>query len=94
MPELVYEEEKVEIAPQTTLFLYTDGLTEAENSQQEQFGKPGMEATLQQAFTGGLSDPQSLVNSLREAVKTFVGDADQSDDLTLLAISYKNHINH
>ena len=94
MPELVYEEEKVEIAPQTTLFLYTDGLTEAVNSQQEQFGKPGMEATLQQAFTGGLSDPQSLVNSLREAVKTFVGDADQSDDLTLLAISYKNHINH
>ena len=67
-----------------TLFLYTDGLTEAENKQHEQFGEERMTAVLQNAQ----SDSKTMVNDMLSAVHAFVGDAEQSDDLTMLAIQY------
>ena len=69
------------------LFLYTDGLTEAMNSQNEQFGlervKDVLTSKLQNPTT---SNPQTLIESMTQAVHQFVGDASQSDDLTMLAI--------
>ena len=67
-----------------TLFLYTDGLTEAENKQHEQFGEERMTAVLQNAQ----SDSKAMVDDMLSAVRAFVRDAEQSDDLTMLAIQY------
>lgn len=86
--------------PQTTtlhrgdvLFLYTDGLTEAENSNHELFGENRMIATLRQ-FEENLNDPkaqniaQQQIETMLNAVNAFVGEAEQSDDLTMLSIRY------
>ncbi len=74
-----------------TLFLYTDGLTEAENIHHEQFGEERMLQTLS-AFENAqtdASDPkkaQEEVETVLAAVHQFVGEAEQSDDLTMLVI--------
>ena len=72
------------MAPQTTLFLYTDGLTEAENANNGQFQE---ERVIQVARTVG-QQPQMLIRQMMNEVNRFVGDAEQSDDRTMLAIEY------
>ena len=76
--------EETIITPQTTIFLYTDGLSEAENAEYQQFGKTQIADYLNTADRR----PFQLVRGMVEAVHLFVGDAEQSDDLTMLAIRY------
>ena len=71
----------------TTIFLYTDGLTEAENNNHEQFGHQRMQTICDNAMSQA-SSPKSLIDKMTEAVHHFVGDTEQSDDLTMMAISY------
>ena len=75
----------------STLLLYTDGLTEAKNSRREMFGLERVMERLR--VTGyGLRESQMLIEDMTEAVHAFVGEAQQSDDLTLLAIRYESNI--
>ncbi len=73
------------LVPGTTILLYTDGLSEAENGQHDQFGDRRIVDVL---GTAGTVDPESMVHALDEAVHAFVGPAEQSDDLTMLAIRF------
>ncbi len=73
------------ISPQTTIFLYTDGLSEAENAQHEQFGELRMCEAARKALG---AEPVNLIQSISSAVDQFVAGAEQSDDLTMLAIRY------
>ena len=68
------------------LFLYTDGLTEAENIDKELFGEERMIEKLNQLMH---FSPRAIVDKMQENVGEFVGEAEQSDDLTLLAIRYQ-----
>lgn len=79
-----YTMQEVVIAPQTTIFLYTDGLTEAENINHEQFEEERIYEVARQ--TGG--QPRVLIEKMTKAVGQFVGNAEHSDDLTMLAIMY------
>lgn len=75
----------------TTIFLYTDGLTEAENSAHTQFGNGRVVKTAQRALSdGGSCNPKTVIALQTEAIHRFVGNAEQSDDLTMLAIRYNN----
>lgn len=68
------------------LFLYTDGLTEAENSSHLLFGEQRMMETL--AATEGML-PREMVETMQMRVSDFVNGAPQSDDLTMMAIRYQ-----
>lgn len=81
-----YVAQQTRMKPDETLFLYTDGLTEAENALHEQFGTERMTALLE-AMQAPV-EPRRLVDRMAQAVHEFVGDTEQSDDLTLLAIQY------
>ena len=81
-----YEGQHFKLTPGTTLLLYTDGLTEAENNEKDQFGEQRIFDTLREIPA---SDTEKLVEGLTAAIHVFVGDAEQSDDLTLLAIRLK-----
>ena len=74
------------LAPGTTLLLYTDGLSEAENRDKDQFGEQRILDTLRQTKA---DTAETTVNALTDAVHRFVGKAEQSDDLTMLAIRFK-----
>lgn len=68
------------------LFLYTDGLSEAENAVQEQFGEARIEASLH-----GRKSSEDHLSNIEQQVSLFVGEAPQSDDLTMLFIHYLGH---
>ena len=69
------------------LFLYTDGLSEAENAAQEQFGEDRIEKALH-----GRKRSADHLENIRQQVSQFVGEAPQSDDLTMLFIHYLAHV--
>jgi len=82
MPDWKYTLQETLVSPETTLFLYTDGLTEAMNDAEEVFGKKRMNDALH--FDG----PRDVIDKMTAAVRDYVGSAVQSDDLTMLTIRY------
>ncbi len=89
MPGWTFSSQEIDIHPQTVVFLYTDGLTEAEDISHAQFGDQRVIEVAEQLLADGEHMPSTIINQMSEAVKTFVGNAEQSDDLTMLAIKYK-----
>ena len=81
-----FEAQKVQIKPNDLLFLYTDGLTEAENGAHHLFGDERMIKSLQ---TISESCPRKVIEHVQNDVNLFVAGAEQSDDLTMLAIRYQ-----
>ena len=81
-----FKEERTELPAESTIFLYTDGLTEAENQDKELFGTQRMKAVLQKGGT-----PEELIKATAQAVSGFTSGAEQNDDLTMLAIAYHGH---
>ena len=67
------------------LFVYTDGVPEATNSDNELFGTDRMVEALNSAKD---AKPRDLLRTLRASVDAFVGDAPQFDDLTMLTLQY------
>ena len=72
----------------TTIFLFTDGLTEAENANHEQFQLERITEVAKQSLERQEQNPKQLIDQMTTAVHQFVGDAEQSDDLTMMAIQY------
>jgi len=88
-----YEGQEALIYPKTTIFLYTDGLTEAEDNNHAQYGKLRMTRIARQALLkvqarGESCTPESIIRLQTEALHLFVGNAEKSDDLTMLAIRF------
>ena len=83
-----FTQQEVSIDPQTTIFLFTDGLNEAEDSHHAQFGDLRIWNVAKRMLSENRHQPQQLIEEMTETVQRFVGDAEQSDDLTMLAIQY------
>ena len=75
------------LTPGSTIFLYTDGLTEANNTKNEEFGVERTEEVLKDCLKQQLN-PKEIIDTVTEAVHQFTMKAEQSDDLTMLAIRY------
>ena len=80
-----YTAHELTLAHGDTLFLYTDGLTEAENTEHETFGE---KRALETAAHFGTLTAEQQIEQMHQAVDQFVNNAEQSDDLTMLAIQY------
>ncbi len=83
---LKFDVQEMQIPPMTTLFLYTDGLTEAKDKQHRQFTFERVKAVMKQHTQ---DSPQRMLETMSQEVANFVEDAEQSDDLTMLAIRYQ-----
>ena len=83
--DFIYEMQETTLENGATIFLYTDGLTEANDKQHKQFGTDRMMKLLDSA--ADLS-PKELLEKIIHEVQVFSNDIEQSDDLTLLAIRY------
>ena len=81
-----FEERTLMLAPGDELLLYTDGVNEAFNERNEPYGNERLEA-----FLADHADerPRELVDDLRTSVYEWAGEAEQSDDVTILAVEYK-----
>lgn len=77
------------LEPGDKVFQYTDGVTEATNSQMELYGMERLESVLQR--NAGLL-PQELLQVVKADIDSFVGEAPQFDDITMLCLEYKNRM--
>ena len=84
--EFIYEKQSATIAPGDMITLYTDGLTEALNAQHQLFGRKRFMQMIAQCHD---MTPTELVDTVVKEVQQFAVHTQQSDDLTLLVISYK-----
>jgi len=82
-PKAVYATGRLSLATGEGIYLFTDGVTEANNTAEELFGEPRLEAALRAAAASGSAE---IVKSVAEAVRGFVGNALPFDDITMLAI--------
>ena len=85
LPELNYTETTIPLDEGASMFLYTDGITEAEDVAGQQFGRERLEEKL-----AGLNGegPQELMESVLTDLRTFSGDAKQFDDITCMAVQF------
>ena len=88
MEGLSFEEETCELAPGDALFLYTDGVTEAENPEEEMFSKERMLGTLGK-FAG--KSARSIVEGVLTEVQEYAA-CQQSDDITMLCIRWREEV--
>ena len=85
LPSFPYVEESETLAPGEVLFLYTDGISEAANRNEELFSEERLQSVVGRHAA---EDVRALTRATLAAIDEFVGGAPQSDDLTLLCIRY------
>jgi serine phosphatase RsbU (regulator of sigma subunit) len=89
MEEMWYTEYSMTLMPGDKLFLYTDGVPEAINKNEEQYGTDRMLAALDTVRDESMMDTLAAV---RNDVNTFVGKADQFDDITMLGFMLRDFV--
>ncbi|HXI13346.1 MAG TPA: SpoIIE family protein phosphatase [Thermoanaerobaculia bacterium] len=85
-PEAEYEESSIELRPGSTLFLYTDGLTEASNNEDEEYGN---ERWAELVASHAASPVEGIPGQLLRAIKTFEQGAPPCDDKTVVVLHRK-----
>ena len=83
-----YTLQNVQIDPPATIFLYTDGLSEAEDSHHNMFGTERMLKVMNSIHADAKLTPMAVIKAMNHSVEAFVNGAEQNDDLTMLAIRY------
>ena len=87
--DTTYQMQEAIIEPQTTILLYTDGLSEAKDADEQMFGDERIHGEVNHAIRNEQLSPKVLIDQLTQCVHHFVGDTEQSDDLTMLTILFK-----
>lgn len=80
-----FQSEKIQLSKNSRLFLYTDGVTEAENTKSELYGEKRLEKVLQKDFVL----PSDMINAVITDIQEFARDTTQSDDITMLSFLYQ-----
>ena len=83
-----YGVQEIQLPQQATLLLYTDGLTETADDDHALFGMQRIIDTTQVCLEQGVTAPKPLMARLLDEAKGFANGAQQSDDLTMLAVHY------
>ena len=84
-----YTLQEADIYTGTTIFLFTDGLTEAENINHELFNMERVKEVAEIALSNREQAPRQLIATMTETVHQYVGEAEQSDDLTMMGIQFQ-----
>ena len=88
LPHRKFVLQETHIFTGTTIFLYTDGLTEAETANRDQFRLNRVFDVAKEARELDQFEPRQLITRMTDAVHQFVNGAEQSDDLTMMAVQY------
>lgn len=83
-----YKNSTIELVPNDKIFLYTDGVTEAKNDKDELFGE---ERLIEYLNSHSFNNPKELITALREEINVYANNAEQFDDITMLAFDFKKY---
>ena len=83
LPDSAYDEERIKLNKSELIVIYSDGISEAMNEREEEYG----ESKLKNVILKHLKDsPGTMIDTILSEVKSFTGNAPQSDDMTLMII--------
>ncbi|MBF0336665.1 MAG: SpoIIE family protein phosphatase [Nitrospirae bacterium] len=85
MDDFTFDKDTVSLKKGDGIFIYTDGITDAVDANQQPFDAPALERLLNNASNDSANH---LVGRIVDALQTFIGDAPQFDDITMLALKY------
>ena len=85
MDGITYKNYEIKLNPNDAIFLYTDGVTEATNAENELFGNNRLLMALNKAPD---ENPQKILENVKTSIDSFVGEAPQFDDITMLSLRY------
>ena len=88
IPGLKFPSKKIQLEGGDAIFLYTDGVTEAMNDERELFGEKRLQVVLDKISLDEAAE--KILAAVNVNVKEFVVDAQQSDDITMLALIFHN----
>jgi sigma-B regulation protein RsbU (phosphoserine phosphatase) len=86
MPDMVYKQAETVLNPGDVLYLYTDGVTEAVNTEQELFSDPKLLEAANKYKNYSLKE---FAISIKDEIDQFAQGAEQADDITMLVLQYK-----
>ena len=89
MEGIVYEEHKTTLSPGDIIYLYTDGVTEANDTKHELYGEQRLISALNLPYNG---DVTLLNKNVSDSILRFSGGAEQFDDITMLTLKYNGSI--
>ncbi len=85
MEDIRFKEHEFEMHPGDSLFVYTDGVTEATNAKNELYGTERMLKALNSEMDAA---PKKLLQNVQDGINAFVGNAPQFDDITMMCLAY------
>jgi serine phosphatase RsbU (regulator of sigma subunit)/uncharacterized membrane protein len=85
LPDMVFTCQSLVLNPGDSIFLYLDGVTEATDINNQLYAEVRLREALTKAKDAG---PIGMVKAIQEYIETFVGDAPQADDITMLALRF------
>ena len=83
--DICYKAHDIQLSPGDVVFMYTDGVTEATDANQKLYGEDRLQSILNRNIG---CDMEKLCAAVKEDIDKFVGDAEQFDDMTMLAFKY------
>ena len=86
MEGVPFRQHEFHLNPGDKIFVYTDGVAEATDMNNELFGTDRM---LENLNTAGAKTPKDVIEGMRTAIDDFVGEAEQFDDITMLSFFYE-----
>ncbi len=86
MEDVKYQDYALQLEPGDAVFVYTDGVTEANNAGETLFGLDRLQMALNRDPAASC---RQIISNVKEAVDGFVCDAPQFDDLTMLCVRYR-----
>ena len=86
MDGIKYRAGTMTLEPGDKIFQYTDGVTEATNANNKLYGMERLGAILNKAKKG---TPQQILPEVKRDIDSFVGEAPQFDDITMLCLEYR-----
>jgi len=87
MEDMIYKEHEIQLQEGDRLFLYTDGATEAVNIKEELYGDERLMNVLNEM---NANSSKELCTNVQTSIDSFAGEAAQFDDITMVALGYKN----
>lgn len=87
--DFVFQGEQTKLQSGEAVFLYTDGVTEAEDAYHHLFGEEATLAALADARSHKVRSAKGFVDHMYEAIERHAHDTEQSDDITMLVVEYK-----
>ena len=81
-----YQQETIQLEKGDSIYLYSDGATDAINVKEEMFGEDRLEQSINVHKD---KTPEEILKSIKADIDQFVGEADQFDDITMLCLQYK-----